>query len=592
MIKITFLTFHIDYSIGVNVLSSILQEAGYDVSVIFFKLPAREPISWFKDNPSNMEEINPYGDIIGTNVDVNKWSVDEVNLLVNKINKLSPDLLCISSRSTDKELVIDVLPQIRESCNVTTIAGGFGPTFDPKFYLDFVDYAFIGEAENAILEIASAIEKKVPLSGIDNICYKDNGNIVYNKLRTPDIDLFRYQKIPEETFYIEGNSIFKRNEDNQYIKKHSYSTFIGRGCISTCSYCSAGQWRKIYKKEGINIKKRRNRKVEDIIDELILAKRDGYTFVLFRDEFLCGNINFLKQFFKLYEREVQLPFWAYLIPAQILDHPELLKMAVDAGFVDTEIGFQSGSDRVNREFFTRKIPNKISLDYARLLAEYKVNKKYDFILFNPSETAEDINKTFKLIQNLPKERSYLYFGRLFYFPESPVVEIIKNNQYKQSNFDYYYCIALLYLLCFVMPKSEFEKILVNNELVNSWSKLRSIYKSYLKGHGFEFSVGTHDTPESITTHRYQRIIEKQKYDRIIVWRDESYYKKMSHIFNNISISYIIEDNPSKKNASVFSPSILDTIEDKIPIFICSSRKWEINNRIKRFFPDYKGAVYV
>ena len=157
MLKITFLTFYIDYSVGVYVLSSILKNAGYDVSVIFFKLPDAKKIKWFNKNPNNMDVVNRYGGIIGSNVDVNQWTEYETELLINQIKSLSTDVLLISSRSTHRSLVADILPKIRSKCKLLTIAGGYGPTLEPEFYVDLVDYVFMGEAENQIVDLMSAI---------------------------------------------------------------------------------------------------------------------------------------------------------------------------------------------------------------------------------------------------------------------------------------------------------------------------------------------------------------------------------------------------------------------------------------------------
>jgi radical SAM superfamily enzyme YgiQ (UPF0313 family) len=379
-------------------------------------------------------------------------------------------------------------------------------------YADLVDYVFIGEAENAIVEIVEAIEEGQSLKPFRNIYYKKNGKLYKNSLRAPEIKNYRFQSIPAVSYYIDHNKVYNAAALENVISTHTYSTFFGRGCISTCSYCSAGHWHKIYAREGFIIKKRRNRHVEDIIEELKAAKSTNCTFVLFRDEFLCAKNEVLKRFFRLYEKEICLPFYAFLVPEQILSHPEILKMAVDAGFVATEIGFQSGSDRINKTIFTRFLANRKMLEYARLLQKSNIIIKYDFIIFNPAESCKDIRATFQLIQSLPKERAHLQLARLHFFPESPILDILKNYREHRRSFDHYYCQALLYLLCFVLPVKEFDSIIEDEYSVSSWKNLKRIYKSYVKENKIEFMVGTHDRPDSITTHRYKRILEKNNYN--------------------------------------------------------------------------------
>ena len=592
MLKITFLTFYIDYSVGVYVLSSILKNAGYDVSVIFFKLPDAKKIKWFNKNPNNMDVVNRYGGIIGSNVDVNQWTEYETELLINQIKSLSTDVLLISSRSTHRSLVADILPKIRSKCKLLTIAGGYGPTLEPEFYVDLVDYVFMGEAENQIVDLMSAIEQGTDLSSFDNLVFRRGDSIFRNRIKKPGIVHFR-QEIPESFFYIDNNKIYTYADRENIIRTHAYSTFYGRGCISTCSYCSAGHWRDLYKENGIFLKKRRNRKVEDVIDELTMIKND-YTFVHFRDEFLCDEYNNLKRFFRLYEKKINVPFWAYLVPDQILTHPDLLQLAVDAGFVDTEIGFQSGSDRINRKVFTRHISNKRTLEYTRLLSSYDINMRYDFIIFNPAETIDDIKTTFDLLQALPKERSYLALNRLFYFPVSPIRSILKEYDHINHSFEYYYAIALLYLICFVMPKNEFEALSDLSGGIPSWEPLYDLYTSYLRENDIEFVVGTHDIPDSITTHRYQRILKKHKYTDVIVYGDSTYYQDLSHIFDGVNVRYIpYEEYPMDSEKLAYSSMNPNHLKgNNIPIFICSQKKKEIKKKIGKDYPGYKGRIYV
>jgi len=576
--KITFLTFYNDYSIGINVLSSILINNGYDVSVIFFKLPSKEKIEWFRQNTVCSEHVNIFGDIMSVNSEVNRWTDTEVQLLKSKINSLNTDILCISSRTPDNELCMDVLPIIRNSFKGVMLAGGYGPTLDPEIYVNLVDYVFIGEAETDIINIISSIEKNISIDSLDNICFKKNGKLIKNKLKKPSCFQFKTQIFTNNTFYIDNNSIITLNK-NQH--NHTYSTFLGRGCIKGCTYCSAGQWYKVYLNEGIRITRRRNRPIQNVMDELLEIKNQGYTFIFFRDEFLSVNTNTLSEFFKWYEHNISIPFWCYLVPSQIIEHPEVLKHAVDAGFVDTEVGFQSGSDRINKDIFRRKLSVKKNIAYTRMLANYKINMKFDFIIFNPAETIHDIKKTFQVIQSLPKKRSYLYLPRLLYYPGTPINDVLNELQINNLDFDYYYRIALLYLICFVSKENEFDKILNNNSMVSSSNRLLRYYKNYLERNEIEFVTGTHTVPDSITTHRYQRIVQKNECKDIVILGSSDYFKEMTSIFNCTNIIQYLDE----RNA-------IPTIDGDIPIFICSPNKQKLKIKFYQSNPTYNGKVYV
>lgn len=594
MKKITFITFYNDFSVGVNVLSRILTEEGHDVSTIFFKLPCQKPIKWFRKKPGCMETLTPYGDIMGSNSDVNRATDKEIDILIKLIGDLNPDIVCLSTRSPDRDTVLQIMPALRKTFKGLILAGGYGPTFDPETYAEVVDYVFRGEAENRIKELMEKIEKGESIENFDNIAYKRNGKLVINRLCAPDELPLREQTITEQSFYIENERIYKYEERNDLIRyPNAYSIFFGRGCISTCSYCNAGNWKNLYKKEGHIIGMRRNRHIEDVIHELKEIKNTGITFVNFRDEFLTAPLPELKRFFSLYEKEVNLPFWAYLVPQQAINHPELLEMAVDAGFVDTVVGFQSGSDYINRTYFTRKFLNKTHLEYARLLSKYNINIKYDFIVFNPAETDQHVKETFELIQELPKERSYLNCSRLLYLPGTPASQLFAEFEKIPLDFERYYSRALLYLICYVLPKEEFEKVLRDEKLTGSWQNLRLFYKEHLARNNITFPIGTHEIPGSITTHRYERILKKYKYTEVIVWGAGDYYREMAHIFKGTNITYHVDDEQyPQTDLRVSSPEILKNVKDSPPLFVCSPKKLEIKTRIRKDFPRFSGKVFV
>ncbi len=588
MAKITFVTFYNDFSIGVNVLSSILINHGHDVSVVFFKLPKKETISWFEDQADEfMEAVDCSGNILGGNAQINRWTNQEVSLLIGLLNKIEPDVICFSSRTTDNILAQDVLPKVRAATRAITLAGGFGPTLNPEIYAKLVDYVYIGEAENSINHLISKLEAGESIKEFPNICYLDGQNLTTNKLSDPDDLAFKVQIIPEETYYIDNNRVYPYHTRSEIVKTHTYSTFFGRGCISKCSYCSTGNWRSLYYREGFVIPARRNREIENIISELVELKKSGITFIHFRDEFMTGTYENLKQFFKLYENKVGLPFWAYLVPQQMLTHPDLIKSAVDAGWVDTETGFQSGSDFINRTIFNRRIPHKDTLKYVNLIAEYKINRQYDFIIFNPAEKKEHIQETFKLIQALPKKRAYLYMPRLYYFPGTPITHLIAQEHKTSSDFAYYYRIALLYLICFVTSKKEFDTVLNNEQLISSHQHLKEYYQTYLKKNDINFMFGTHEIPESITTHRYKRIIENNNYTDIIIWKESAYYDQMKTIFSNCNILSTIDTNNTQQ-----AEKILKQTQSPIPLFICSPDKAGIKQKIHSECPEYPGKIYV
>ena len=602
MKKVTFLTFYNDYSVGVYVLASVLQDAGYDVSIVFFKLPSQKIVDWFKESPIHGEVINGYAEILGSNSDVNTFTEKEFDILKNILHSLKPDVIAISSRSTDELLVKNILPRINSNFNVPLFAGGYGPTLSPEVYIKLVDYVFIGNAEDRIDRVIKGLEDK-SIENMNNIIFQKNEKIIKNDISVGKISHFIFQKIPYHTYFIENNEIchYSKREDQHklftyYLRSHTYSTFVGRGCIASCSYCSAGQWRKIFLDQGIKVAKRQNRPIDDIIKELIEVKKRDYTFVYFRDEFICGSIDYLTKLLTLYEKYINLPFWAQFTPLQMIKHPELIELAVNAGFVATEIGFQSGSDEINRKIYNRKISIRETIDYAHLLSKFNIFIKYDFILFNPAEKEKEIDLTIKVIKSIPKTRANICFPRLCYFPGSEIAKRLL--RYKNIKIDpkQQYRNALKYLLCFVMPENEFDNLMKKHDIVNSNIALLSFYKNYIKDNNIVFQIGSHEDPLSITYNRYLNIVLKNRFREVVIWGAGDYYDKLSPIFKTIESIYQIQDCDDNKNLctknKIYSPTILEKIDNKTPIFLCIPNKQKVKKYIIEEYPKKILQIYV
>ena len=100
---------------------------------------------------------------------------------------------------------------------------------------------------------------------------------------------------------------------------------IGRGCVGKCSYCSAGQWVKMYRDYGaVSVRPHRIRPIDHIIEELKLVKAKGFEYISFIESYLTGPKPFLMEFFKRYKKEIGLRFSAYLLYSQISENPDIL----------------------------------------------------------------------------------------------------------------------------------------------------------------------------------------------------------------------------------------------------------------------------
>jgi len=171
----------------------------------------------------------------------------------------------------------------------------------------------------------------------------------------------------------------------------------GRGCPYRCSYCV---WSTL-KRDHPEMTKLRTRSPQGVIDELVHAKRENpaMAFIDFFDDVFANDLKWLEAFAPLYRRHVNLPFFCLIHPAGFTDaKARLLK---EMGALQVQMGVQSGSDRLNREVFSRTVRRETVLAAMDHLARHDLLALYDFLTNVPYETEEDRMETLTLLCRIP-----------------------------------------------------------------------------------------------------------------------------------------------------------------------------------------------
>ena len=102
-----------------------------------------------------------------------------------KIEDQKPSIIGIPLMTFSQDWGVNTASRIRQDyLNVKVVFGGPHPTFFHDFIeQDGVDTMVVGEAEHAFAELVDAYTKGNPLTGIKNIHFKSNGEIVRNETR-------------------------------------------------------------------------------------------------------------------------------------------------------------------------------------------------------------------------------------------------------------------------------------------------------------------------------------------------------------------------------------------------------------------------
>ena len=271
------------------------------------------------------------------------------------------------------------------------IAGGPHPSGCPEETLEYFDYVVIGEGEETLPELISALQNNSDLSAVKGIAYKDDGKVILTGGRD-DVDLDRYSPFkPPLLGPIE----------------------ITRGCPWSCAYCQTPR---------LFGHKMRHRSVEAIckFDKYYEDKRlvspnafaygsDGITpneaAVEKLLSSLSGNI-----YFGTFPSEVRPEFVT----------PKMLELVnTYCANKELHLGGQSGSDRVLKAIHRGHGAAEVITAVERT-HDAGLTPVVDFIFGMPGEREEDQRMTLDCINTIIKEGGKV---RAHYFMPLPGTEL-------------------------------------------------------------------------------------------------------------------------------------------------------------------------
>ena len=381
---------------GLRTLSACLKRDGYEVKMIFLTLPE-----------------NDYSQIYKKSI------LDQVDKVIEGSGLIG--ITAMSSTSTRAKQLIEYY----QNKKIPVVWGGAAPTFFPEKCFQSCNIVAVGEAEEALLELASKLEKGEDIAKVKNLYIRINGKEFRNPVRSPAHDL---DELAHPDYNIEEQLILEKGKLIQFQPRH-LGTIIyfqtERGCPQACSYCTNNILRDLYKGKSDLL---RTHSVDYVIEELkrLHEKFPHIDAFDLRDEtFTIRDIAWIREFSEKYIKSgIGVRLKCLAEPASMSGEKisrEKIKLLVDAGLTDIIVGIQSGSDRVNKEIYNRFITKDQLLKAAQTLNEFrgKLTVMYDIITCNPYENAEDILETITLVLQIPPP-FYTSVNNLIYFEGTPL----------------------------------------------------------------------------------------------------------------------------------------------------------------------------
>ncbi len=422
MKKIVFIIFYDNISYGARLLSSIAKEAGLESHIILFKKETGY-VPLFRKK-KNKYQFFFNGLLRDGDYAVDKIKEKEIQILLDKLEELSPSLLCLSTMTFGYEFCRDIFLRIKERLPLIPIlSGGWGPTLEPEKFLEFSDYVSILEGEKAIQYICEAIKDGKDFNNAPNLIYYKDGMLIRNPV-VPALSVKEMNNLPFSDFHVENKYLITDSRillGSDFYNKKIYDCFASRGCPSYCSYCMMSKYDKLYKNHSGSVcSKLRLRDVGVVLEEVYRAKERGAEFIRFKDDIFPFNPKWIDEFLDRYPKEIGLPFFSYLYPQ--FHKPEIIRKLKVAGLIMTMHGIQSGSEEIRKKIYNRIEPKDKAIKFAHTLNDLDIQFSYHFIYRNPFECEHHLQESLEFTFQLPYRNVFVF--KLLLFPGLPLSRMV------------------------------------------------------------------------------------------------------------------------------------------------------------------------
>lgn len=309
---------------------------------------------------------------------------DVKNKLLKLIEEKKVIFIGISSYQLNINDSLELAKELKTITKTPLLAGGFGPTFSPKRFLENgFDYVCRGEGEEALVDVAYCLKNGIRPIKVQNISYFKDKILINNSMRPLKSNLDELPFPARDTML-------------NAIKKNSCVNILSsRGCNGSCMFCSVVSFFRL-----TNGKAWRSRTITNIIDELLELKKYNVKYVKFIDDSFLENDRddlWCKKFAdSIVENNIKMSFRASVKAEKVTDMG--MKELKRAGFYSFSCGIENGSEtalkRMNKGANLKE--NKKALE---IFKKYNFFVQAGFILFDDCTTFEELTENYEFLSN-------------------------------------------------------------------------------------------------------------------------------------------------------------------------------------------------
>lgn len=345
-----------------------------------------------------------------------------VDTLIKAISDFNPGIIgfgCLFSGNFLDVLRFSVVCKERFK-EIPIVAGGIHFTIYAEKILEncpSIDGVFLGEAEEAIVELAETIKSRhFELDKVDGFAYRNNGKIQMNPKSNfikniDNIPFPAYNLINIKDYYVDTSHW---HNPKRLPINTSLPIISSRSCPYRCTFCS------MYTVMGPHW---RGRSANNVVDEIeYLYNTYNHRHFSFMDD----NFSFNKQRTLEICREIKRRNMdiQYETPNGLsissLDK-EVLDAMVSSGLVRIYLAIESGSDFIRNKIMKKNLKREKIFEVIRLTKEYpRLFVNVFFVMGMPEETQETLQDTFDMIKEI--EVNKIHLMNIIPFPGTKVYE--------------------------------------------------------------------------------------------------------------------------------------------------------------------------
>ena len=332
--------------------------------------------------------------------------IDAIALCLSKeevserIEQFDPELVGITAMTPTFHGALEAA-KIAKKNNRKTLIGGVHMSIYAEETLSYaeVDFGVVGEGEETIVELCSALEEGQDYSSIEGLCYKlDDGAI---KVSGPRI-VMDLTKLPMPSYHL-----LPMEKYSSIIGMTPVSTMMGsRGCPYQCGFCF----------KTPSDKKYRTRSVENIVDEIeFLIENYKIKEVMFYDDIMPrAYARDLSN--EIIKRDVKIKWQT---PQRVnLVNPELLKLMAKAGCHILRFGVAQGDPDMMQLVEKRTTIDQVHKSFQQS-NDAGIKTFAYFIIGYIGETEQTMQATIDLAKDL--NPTYVMFTKAVPLPDTPLM---------------------------------------------------------------------------------------------------------------------------------------------------------------------------